>query len=143
MQEIFNNYIGTLPKTKESDYFKKIIEWNPKILIEIHDHGGNKAKYDIEISSGMKERNKWSKEMAEKLVAKLSNSEELKRYSISGDFNEIFFQASKAETINTKKWLPFHIELPKSLRISKSQYIVFCEKLAEAIKEIYNSYNKS
>ncbi|MBU4131637.1 MAG: hypothetical protein KKF12_12525 [Proteobacteria bacterium] len=130
------NYFIDPNKSSKTDYYNKIKSWKPKFLVEIHGHGSRSARYDIEISSGKAERNNWSKTLAEKLEAKMSLTASLQKYKISGDFNKIHFQASKSATIKTDEWIPFHIELPKSIRSKKSEYLLFCEILAETIKEV-------
>jgi hypothetical protein len=136
------NYFVDVNKKKNSDYFIKLLEWAPKILVEIHGHGGKSACYDIEISSGNSERSKWSKEMASRLSAKLARAGALQQYSVCGDYDKIYFKASHTETITSENWIPFHIELPKSLRAQKSRYYPFCEFLAEAVREILRDYDK-
>ncbi len=128
------NYFLDPNKDKESDYCKKILSLKPKILVEIHGHSGRSAKFDIEISSGNLERDFWSKEMAERLRTILSDSHPLQNYSLSGDFNKIFFKATNSFTITTNEWVAFHIELPKTIRESKNEYELFCKSLAETIK---------
>jgi len=130
------NYFIDPNKSTETDYYKKIKSWNPRFLIEIHGHGSRSANYDIEISSGKADRNNWSKKLAEKLRIQMALTTSLQKYKISGDFNKIYFKATKTATINTDEWIPFHIELPKSIRAKKSKYILFCETLAENIEEI-------
>ena len=46
------NYPVDVNKFFRTDYTMQIASWNPKVLIEIHGHGGKNAKSDIEISSG-------------------------------------------------------------------------------------------
>jgi len=128
-------------KNKDSDYCKKILSWKPKFLVEIHGHGGKSAKFDIEISSGSLADNFWSKEMAERLRIKLSTIPLFQDYTLSGDFNAIHFKAKNSFTITTNEWIAFHIELPKSIRESKDKYSLFCESLAETIREILASYD--
>lgn len=136
------NYFIDSNKTKESDFFKKIRAWEPKILVEIHGHGGDSAKYDIEISSGSMKRNNWSEEMASRMLFKLATTDLLQNYTISGDFNKIYFKASKTITITTDDWIAFHIELPKSIREEKSKYDLFCKLLADTINELLGDYNE-
>lgn len=118
------------------------MEWEPKLLVEIHGHGSRSAKYDIEISSGNSERNKWSNEMANRLKKKMVANKALQQYTISGDFEKIYFQASQTKTINSNNWIPFHIELPKSLRTEKKQYQPFCELLVQSVIEILDDYDQ-
>ncbi len=135
------NYFIDPNKTEESDYFKKIKSWNPKVLVEIHGHGGRAKKFDIEISSGNEKRNIWSQELAKKLRSKLSAVASLQKYTISGDFRKIHFQAKGTLTITTDHWVAFHIELPKSIRAEKSRSTAFCELLAEALDEILADFD--
>lgn len=138
------NYTIDVNKFLRSDYTMQIAQWNPKFLVEIHGHGGNRANFDIEISSG-EVNNKYSKEMAQKLQNKCSKNNLLQRVikNISGDYDNIYYQASEAVTINDGRWLPFHIELPDKLRISKNKKIgkppdegyLFCDYLVEALNE--------
>lgn len=127
-------------KDKDSEYCKTLLAWKPKFLIEIHGHGGSLAKFDIEISSGSTIRNYWSKEMAERMRAKLFTKSQFLGYTLSGDINQIYFKAKKSYTIKTNEWVAFHIELPKSIRESKEKYSLFCEALAETINELLLSY---
>lgn len=123
-------------KNKDSDYSKNILSWKPNFLVEIHGHGGISAKYDIEISSGSTTKNFWSKDISERLRAKLSTTPLLQRYTLSGDFNTIRLKARNSFTITTNEWIAYHIELPKSIRESKEKYSLFCGFLAETIGEI-------
>jgi hypothetical protein len=136
------NYFVDSNKRKNSDYINKLLEWAPKILVEIHGHGGEDARYDIEISSGNSMRNKWSKEMASRLSSKLARFATLKHHTICGDYDKIYFKASSTETITSDRWVPFHIELPKSLRAQRTQYYPFCELLAETVQEILERYDE-
>lgn len=110
------NYFIDPNKSENSDYIKRIQSWKPKILTEIHGHGGKSAKFDIEISSGSPEKNCWSKELARRLNDKFVNKPLLEGYTMSGDFNAIKFKAGKSISIKTTEWIAFHIELPKSIR---------------------------
>ncbi len=136
------NYFIDPNKLENSDYFQRIKSWHPKILVEIHGHGGKKAKYDIEISSGSLDRNRFSTSLAEKLKANVSNLIPLQKFVISGDFSEIYFKAERSKTITSNDWIAFHIELPMSLRSEKSLYLPFCEKLSEVVKEMLLDYEK-
>lgn len=130
------NYFIDSNKSKESDYFKRIQTWKPKFLIEIHGHGSRLANYDIEISSGSLENNTWSKKLAEKLQRKMADARALRDFTISGNYNQIYFKASSSITISTDNWISFHIELPKAIRAKKSVSIQFCELLADCIEEL-------
>ncbi len=129
-------------KNKDSDYCRCILSWKPKILIEIHGHGSKAAKFDMEISSGSSAKNIWSKELAERLGTKFTMMPLLQSYSLSGDFNTIYFKAKNSFTITTNEWIAFHIELPKSIRESIDTYSLFCKTLAEATNEILASYDE-
>ena len=136
------NYFIDSNKSEGSDYFNRLLAWAPRILVEIHGHGGKNAKYDIEISSGNSERSRWSGEMALRLSVKMARSTPLRRYTVCGDYNKIHFQASNSKTITSDKWIPFHIELPKPLRAQTSHYHPFCELLAETVLEILENYDE-
>ncbi|MGD8405891.1 MAG: hypothetical protein PVJ21_19705 [Anaerolineales bacterium] len=129
-------------KHEDSDYCKTILDWKPKFLIEIHGHGGKSAKFDIEISSGSKTRNFWSKEMAERLRAKLFTQSQFQGYTLSGDIDQIYFKAKKSYTITMDVWVPFHIELPWSIRKSEEKSTLICGHLAETIRELLLSYDE-
>jgi len=143
------NYSFDVNKFWTSDYSRIIKQWQPEILIEIHGHGGNSSYYDIEISTGRSERENISKTLAENLIKANSNNDNLTQFTISGNFNKIFFQATMSKTINTDKWLALHIELPLQLREPSSQSnntpselgYTFCENLADSIKRTLNLCN--
>lgn len=135
------NYFIDSNKSLESDYFKKINSLKPKMLVEIHGHGGKSAKFDIEISSGAQENNFWSIELSNRLKKKLKSLPLLQEYSISGDFQSIYFQATKTASITSSKWIAFHIELPRSIRKSKSKASLFCESLADVLAELLLEFN--
>jgi hypothetical protein len=130
------NYFMDVNKHKSSDYYKKIQSLEPKILAEIHGHSRNKAHFDIEISSGSLERNSWSQELAIRLQEKFVDEPLLQNYTICGDFRKIYFQATRTLTITSPDWIAFHIELPRPLRASSQQYLLFCKFLAGALREI-------
>ena len=140
------NYRVDSNKCPGSDYSTQIAKWRPKFLVEIHGHGGSKANYRIEISSGNPEHNKYSMELAAKLQEKISRIEQLKDkdLSISGKFEDIYFQAANTASIVDKRWVSFHIELPLTLRKSpKAKFgrppeigYRFCDCLIEALNEI-------
>jgi hypothetical protein len=135
------NYFLDPNKDKGTDYFKKILELMPKLLVEIHGHGSNSARFDIEISSGSQEKTFWSKELEERLRLAFSRELSFRNLSMSGDFEEIYFKATKSVSITTDKWVAFHLELPKSIRQSKSLYMPFCELLAETIRDLLGDFN--
>jgi len=130
------NYFMDANKHKSSDYYKRIQSLEPKLLTEIHGHSRNKARFDIEISSGSLEKNSWSQNLAGRLSEKLGKEPLLQGYTVSGDFNEIYFKATRSLSITSSAWIAFHIELPRPIRASRHQYLLFCELLAEALREI-------
>lgn len=136
---IAGNYFIDPNKYKSSDYFKKIEEVSPKFLIEIHGHAGQSAHFDIEISSGSLDKSALSEKIADQLFITLSRHPTLRNYTISGNFVQIHFRATKSLTINTDQWTAFHIELPQKLREDKHQYNQLCECLEEIIRGFLNS----
>jgi Asp-tRNA(Asn)/Glu-tRNA(Gln) amidotransferase A subunit family amidase len=135
------NYFMDVNKHKSSDYYKRIESLDPKILTEIHGHSRNKARFDIEISSGSLEKNYWSKELAGRLREKFGKEALLQNYTISGDYNSIYFKATRSISITSPAWIAFHIELPRSIRGSRHQYLLFCSLLAEALREILAEFD--
>jgi hypothetical protein len=135
------NYHIDSNKTLSSDYSTLIKRWKPKYLIEIHGHGGKKAHYDIEISSGRatKKRNKNSIKFATTLRGKMDKYKELKTYTVSGDFGAIYYKATISKTITTNLWTPFHIELPppirKDTKNNKDTLSKFIDKFIICLKE--------
>lgn len=138
------NYPIDSNKCIRTDYSMQITYWNPKFLVEIHGHGGGKANYDIEISSGKQENSKWSEKLELKLRSKCSNLKEFKSMTICGKLEKIYFKATKSATIMDGRWIPFHIELPSILRKSSETNIFkppgigydFCDILIQALAEI-------
>ena len=146
------NYHIDSNKSLGTDYSLQIIKWKPTYLIEIHGHGAKKKERGkkrecndecIEISSGNKARSDDSERFAEVLKSKFQNYEDLKDYNVYGEFERLHFQASSSATIATDLWLPFHIELPPSLRKDKEndnkppKFIDdFVKCLTDTIKEI-------
>ncbi len=135
------NYHIDSNKTLTTDYSSLIKRWKPKYLIEIHGHGGQKAKYDIEISSGKptKKRNENSVKFAKTLKDKIDRYKELKTYTVSGDIGAIYYRATISKTITTNLWIPFHIELPPSIRKdtknNKDTLSKFIDKFIICLKE--------
>lgn len=123
-------------KKKETNYSQQIFSWKPDFLIEIHGHGGRSAKFDIEISSGSADRNKWSLDLEEKLKNKMTAEPLLKDFTVSGDFGKIYFRAVKSFTITATEWAALHIELPKIVREAPEIYLPFCKILAESVNEL-------
>lgn len=136
------NYFIDSNKSKESDYYRKLRDWSPLILVELHGHGQGNARYDIEISCGSRKRTDWSARLADSLKSKCQAEHTLRNYSINGIFQQIYFKASKSVTITAEHWLAFHIELPYSIRAQKSHYLPLCEYLAESLQEIFSYYRQ-
>lgn len=112
------NYRIDPNKYLDSDYTKQIEVWQPRYLIEIHGHGGKNAPSDaIEISSGNAERNEWSIQFAETLQERMHEHAAFAEFEAYGDFEEIYFKAKRSVTITHDAWIPFHVELPRALRI--------------------------
>jgi len=130
---IAGNYFIDPNKYKSSDYFKKIEEISPRFLIEIHGHAGQSAHFDIEISSGSLDKSALSEKIADQLSIAFSKYPMLRNYTISGNFVQIHFRATKSLTINTDQWTAFHIELPQKLREDRHQYHQLCESLENII----------
>ena len=123
----------------------QIARWRPKVLIEIHGHGGKIAKYDIEISSGSSENDRYSHQIATKLAGIIAGADELKNLSISGQYSKLHFKASGSVTISDGRWIAYHIELPPALRKPSNSPsgkppnigYKFCNGLVKAVKEIH------
>ena len=130
---VAGNYYLDPNKHKTTDYYKKIEQYQPEILVEIHGHGSVSANFDIEISSGSRNNSTLSEELANQLAQSLSIYPEMREYTISGDFDHIHFKATKSLTINTDEWTAYHIELPQSLRQSEEQCRIFCDELSKII----------
>lgn len=137
------NYPFDVNKYFRTDYSTQIAIWDPKVLVEIHGHGSGEAKYDIEISSGAS-NNDHSEALAGKLITKLSAIKELDSFTICGSHNKLGLAARKAVTINDGRWVPYHIELPRAIRIPSTSTgkppkigYLFCEALAEALTELH------
>lgn len=131
------NYFIDVNKSEETDYFTKLVQWDPKLVIEIHGHSGKKSNYDIEISSGNQGDDKYSLALAKNLRKKLSTDRQFYKYSISGDYDAIFFKASQSLSITTDRWTSLHIELPYGIRKSISCSEQFSGYLAACITELF------
>jgi len=107
-------------KKIDSPYSQLLKNLSPKYLIEIHGHGSGKANFDVEISAGNFKDNQWSLLLAKNLNNKLEGAPVLNKLNISGDFNKIYFKATKTVTIQYDGWLGIHIELPLKLRREKN-----------------------
>lgn len=71
----------------------QVSQWMPAFLVEIHGHGTRKKEnlrkpddMTIEISSGSIETNKISMAFAELLKQKFDAMEQLRHYTMTGDF---------------------------------------------------------
>ncbi len=136
------NYFVDANKSLQTDYSVQIAAWNPRVLVEIHGHGGTNARHKIEISSGTSENDRFSIALADGLRERLSESRAkgLRQLSVCGEFAELGLQASETLTVTCGRWLAYHIELPRELRIRpkglgkppKIGYR-FCDNLAQAI----------
>jgi hypothetical protein len=131
-------------KYENSEYFLKIVEWNPNWYIEIHGHGSKKVKDSvIEISSGKKSREDIAIGFSNALNQKMKEHDELKGYKAIGSWKDIKLRATKTKTITTDRWKAIHIEIPKSLRLDETKNLpviadAFIDCLVEAINEFCN-----
>jgi len=131
-------------KHLDSDYSRQIIEWSPKILIEIHGHGKVRSKFDVEISCGSENQSVYSEKLAAIINHKLSEDPDLSEISVCGRFTDIYFKATKTLTINDARWIAYHIELSSRLRKPGNEQpgmptalaYSFCDCLADAFIEI-------
>lgn len=143
------NYPVDVNKFFRTDYTMQIASWNPKVLIEIHGHGGKgkNAKNDIEISSGNSTNDNFSKGLSDKLQSSFSAVQGLKDLSICGEYSKLYFKASDTVTISDGRWVSYHIELPPVLRkplkneSGKPPDIgyQFCNFLVDALRQIYGN----
>ena len=141
------NYPFDVNKALCSDYAVQIAQWNPKVLIEIHGHGGGKAKFHIEISSGSATNENYSKSLADLLGVEFQKDTLLQKYKIGGEYSAIYFKASDSATITDSRWISYHIELPSDFR--KPQVGVtgkppslgyqFCTLLEVAISKLHRA----
>ncbi len=138
------NYTADVNKSMDNDYSKQLLQWNPHLLIEVHGHKRRKTENDIEITCGCLERNKFSVELADKLLEKCQKDDRLRWLKICGDFNVIYFQAKTARTIQYKGWKAYLFELAPELRFETGQVggpppqsgYIFCDYLLKSLKEI-------
>jgi len=140
------NYTIDVNKSLQSDYAVQIASWKPAVLVEIHGHGKEKARHDIEISSGSGVNSDCSETLAERLESVLSTSDGFKTISICGERDRLYYKASKAVTVSDERWVTYHIELPPELRkqpgdsmdVPRAGY-EFCDALAKVLTEMYRS----
>jgi hypothetical protein len=138
------NYPVDSNKYFRSDYAMQIAAWNPKVLVEIHGHNGKKARSSIEISSGAGNE-AHAKALAERLAGAFSGHDLLRKFTVSGEYDQIYYKASNAVTISGGRWVGYHIELPPNLRKMiegingkppKAGY-AFCDVLAESLRQLH------
>ena len=140
------NYTIDVNKSMDNEYVQQVLQWDPKVYVEIHGHKRKRSKNDIEITCGSLERNEYSLTLAEKLQEKCRNDNELKWLKICGDFETIFFKARTAKTMQHNGWLGILLELPPELRYIKGQKggqppkigYKFCDYLVESLTSIQN-----
>ena len=132
-------------KHPDSDYTKRIIDWEPDILIEIHGHGKVRSPYDVEISCGASALTEHSERLAAAINRRLSMDENFADLSVCGRFADLYFRATKTLTVTDPRWLAYHIELSPRLRKPEvgpfgkptSFAYLFCRHLAYAIRDIH------
>jgi hypothetical protein len=121
-------------KSELNEYYQKLKDWNPLLLIEIHGHGGVKVnERTIEISSGSKTREILSIDFAESLNRELKIRKTLSEFKANGNFDEIFFKAKNTKTINNDNWKGIHIEIPKPLRVENNMLPLIANDLIECL----------
>ncbi len=99
-------------------YCRRILDFHPKYLIEIHTHwkngksGRKLTDKDIEISSGSQIGSYFSTRFAQKLQEKMLD------IKVDGDYSKIFYKASRTYSLKMcreKGIMPLHIEIYKDL----------------------------
>lgn len=127
-------------RKENTDYMTWLSHNRPRILVEIHGHSGKYARADVEISSG-KHRQALSVNFAQKLKKYIKRHHFKRNYSISGDYDAIYYKASEAVTINTDDWLAFHIELCPELRKDNKEVNKIAKCISSTLKEILAEEN--
>lgn len=133
-------------KRMDTGYSKAVRQLAPKFLVEIHGHGGDKAKTDIEISAGGPGLNQKSTLLASVLNTELEKHPQLRDLTVCGDFQEIYYKATKTATIQHHGWAGLHIELPLLLRKRQNNPTIpqagqmFSRCLAAALSEAISSF---
>ena len=133
------NGVGDPNKSWDTEYAMAISAREPRLLLEIHGHGGRSAWADVEISAGSREREHDAIQLAEELKKQMQQYAPLKELSVAGAWDRIHFTATKAVTINTDRWRSLHLELPAALRIEGEGKLppeagyLFCDALAVAL----------
>jgi len=131
-------------KSKENNYYKFIELITPKLLVEIHGHGGKKiGGNNIEISCGRKDNTEFSIKFSKLLNTKLRVKKDFEDIKVEGDLDKIYYKASKTISIQNKNWNSLHIELPPKLRVDTYNenglpafHEEFIHLLGDCIKEI-------
>jgi hypothetical protein len=113
-----------LNKDLTSPYAAQVRAWAPRLLVEIHGHGGVRAKYDVEISAGTPQRSMTSELFADMLREEMAARTELAHLTVSGRWSDIYFRASSTPTIANAPWHALHIELPPAVRKGTAQELV-------------------
>lgn len=143
------NYNIDSNKSDRSDYTSQILRWNPKVLIEIHGHGGKRADNLIEISSGSIDREQYSMKLSRSLNDFIKNEPEFEKLKEKvqaiGEFKNLNYKASKTITITDRRWIAYHIELPPVLRkndndgFSEPPHFAYalCKEISRAILTIH------
>jgi hypothetical protein len=148
------NYTFDVNKYFRSDYSMQIAAWGPKVLVEIHGHAVKKKTPDnlIEISSGSRANDRFSKVLADKLQLEINSNDNLKSLTLNvkGEYDNLQLPASESVTISDGRWVPYHIELPPCLRIPTKEPktgkppeegYLFCDILARTLTEIHRNKN--
>jgi hypothetical protein len=138
------NYPLDSNKFIRSDYSMQIAAWNPKVLVELHGHNGRKAKSSIEISSGAADPSRGGA-LAERLAEAFRKNDLLRKFTVCGDYDRIYYKATYAMTINDGRWIGYHIELPPNLRKviegmdgrPPQAAFAFCDTLSEVLRELH------
>ena len=137
------NYPIDVNKSLATDYSSIIAFLKPKYLIEIHGHGNRSASFNVEISSGKKERT-ISETFAHAILEESRLINDLKDITISGNFDKIYFRATGSPTITTDSWTPLHIELPPELRFARNNESIrppalaylFADCIIKAVRQV-------
>lgn len=137
---VASNYFRDPNKSDDTDYYKWLSRSKPFMLVEIHGHSSEKANFDVEISSGQ-QRKGASLDFAEKLQGYIDHYQFKNKYTVSGNYHQIHFKATKAVTINTDAWLAFHIELCLDLRKNDLEANMIAKCIAYSVKKIWNETN--
>ena len=130
-------------KSPGTNYSKAIRARCPGLLVEIHGHGGKRARADVEVSAGSRKKEHHAKRLVNSLREYLLRNDNINDLSVSGTWDFIYFKASRTATITGNDWLGLHIELPPLLRLQGGtkqppvEGYLFCEALAKALEEFW------